>query len=405
MKSRRPNLSLEEGPTISRCNSRSPTSTNGRENAEPIPIDLIFELLLRLPAKSIARCRCVSSLWSSILIRPDFTELFFTRSSSLPQLLLSRQENDELLFFTAPQAVHTSSIISPNHHKKIPFLSTSQICGHLRGLICLTHQRTVKKRKETVPVMFNPSTGESLELPKVKTSMVMVRSFFAYDPVAKQFKVLSMSWPCYKSGWICKDHQVLTLGNGNLAWRMVECGIPHHPTYDGICINGCLYYQAIVDRGSGVSAIICFDVRSEKFSFIRKAQGAALWRESTLVDYKGRLGTLTADRDELTGESRYMEMWLLVDAEKHEWSRHVYVFPPSWGNVAGEAQLYYIGMSGNNEVLLSPRYPSSPFYVFYYNFERGTIRRVEIQRMDALKHGRIHTFLDHVEDVKLYANV
>ncbi|CAF1699730.1 unnamed protein product [Brassica oleracea] len=353
MKSRRLNLSVESSiSAISRCSSRSPTSTNGGENSEPIPADLIFELLLRLPAKSIARCRCVSSLWSSILIRPDFTELFFTRSSSLPQLLLSRQENDELLFFTAPQAVHTSSIISPNHHKKIPFLSTSQICGHLRGLICLTHQRTVKKRKETVPVMFNPSTGESLELPKVKTSMVMVRSFFAYDPVAKQFKVLSMSWPCYKSGWICKDHQVLTLGNGNLAWRMVECGIPHHPTYDGICINGCLYYQAIVDRGSGVSAIICFDVRSEKFSFIRKAQ----------------------DRDELTGET-------------------------------GEAQLYYIGMSGNNEVLLSPRYPSSPFYVFYYNFERGTIRRVEIQRMDALKHGRIHTFLDHVEDVKLYANV
>lgn len=79
--------------------------------------------------------------------------------------------------------------------------------------------------------------------------------------------------------------------------------------------------------------------------------------------------------------------------------------PPSWDNVAGEAQLYYIGMSANNEVLLSPRYPSSPFYVFYYNFERGTIRRVEIQRMDALKYGRIHTFLDHVEDVKLYTNV
>ncbi|CAG7880448.1 unnamed protein product [Brassica rapa] len=77
---------------------------------------------------------------------------------------------------------------------------------------------------------------------------------------------------------------------------MIECSIPHQPTYDGICIDGCLYYQAIVDRGSRVSAIICFDVRSEKFSFIKKALGAALWRESTLVDYKGRLGTLTYGR-------------------------------------------------------------------------------------------------------------
>jgi len=46
-----------------------------------IPNDLVYEILLRLPAKSVARCRCLSKLWSSILSHQDFTELFLTKSS------------------------------------------------------------------------------------------------------------------------------------------------------------------------------------------------------------------------------------------------------------------------------------------------------------------------------------
>ncbi|VVA93158.1 unnamed protein product [Arabis nemorensis] len=74
-----------------------------KENSKSFPIDLILEILSRLPAKSTGRFRCVSKLWSSMLHRPYFTELFMTRSVSRPRLLFALEEPDEWRFFSLPQ--------------------------------------------------------------------------------------------------------------------------------------------------------------------------------------------------------------------------------------------------------------------------------------------------------------
>ncbi|XP_020866668.1 F-box protein At1g31080-like isoform X2 [Arabidopsis lyrata subsp. lyrata] len=67
---------------------------NRGENSDSIPIDLILEILSRLPSKSIARFRCLSKLWGSMLRQPYFTELFLTRSSARPRLLIGiRSQN------------------------------------------------------------------------------------------------------------------------------------------------------------------------------------------------------------------------------------------------------------------------------------------------------------------------
>ncbi|CAN8318074.1 unnamed protein product [Cochlearia groenlandica] len=104
-----------------------------------IPIDLVMEILSRLPTKSIARCRCVSKLWASILRREDFTELFLTRSSSVPRLLFAFHTfNDrELLFFSTPQLQENSSSLSlaaASYHMKIPYTSTVFQLGILQDV-------------------------------------------------------------------------------------------------------------------------------------------------------------------------------------------------------------------------------------------------------------------------------
>ena len=73
---------------------------NGQDS---IPSDLINEIFLRLPAKSIARFCCVSKLWGYMLFHPYFTELFLTRSSAWPRLLLIVAQYPEWLFFSSPQ--------------------------------------------------------------------------------------------------------------------------------------------------------------------------------------------------------------------------------------------------------------------------------------------------------------
>ncbi|CAN6876910.1 unnamed protein product, partial [Brassica oleracea] len=66
--------------------------------SEQIPDDLITEILLRLPSRSIARFRCVCKLWDSTISRQDFTKSFLARSSSRPQILFACGKNNLKLF-------------------------------------------------------------------------------------------------------------------------------------------------------------------------------------------------------------------------------------------------------------------------------------------------------------------
>lgn len=71
---------------------------NGVSSDEYIPIDLTREILIRLPAKSIVRFRCVSKLWWSITTQQDFINSFVTRQSSIPRqslLLTFMAKNDQ----------------------------------------------------------------------------------------------------------------------------------------------------------------------------------------------------------------------------------------------------------------------------------------------------------------------
>ncbi|XP_023632644.1 F-box protein At1g31080-like [Capsella rubella] len=93
---------------------------NKGENSDSIPIDLILEILSRLPAKSIKKFQCVSKLWRSLLCKPYFTELFLTRSSSRPRLLIGVKQDSEWFLFSSPQPQNPSSpVVSADSHMKI----------------------------------------------------------------------------------------------------------------------------------------------------------------------------------------------------------------------------------------------------------------------------------------------
>ncbi|ESQ56089.1 hypothetical protein EUTSA_v10027150mg [Eutrema salsugineum] len=344
--------------TITRRNTRSRKSEeDGGESSSssmPIPIDLVFEIFSRLPLKSIATCRCVSKLWSSILRRPDFTELFLTRSSARPQILFAGRRDGELFF-------------SSSSEPKVP------------------------GKKEIVVVLCNPSTGQSLTLPNLKTRIIGVRSLFGYDPIDKQYKVLSMTRPRVEDDVECEDHQVLTLGGtGNLSWRTIKY----------ICINGVLYYPSI-DRSTKSYSIVCFDIRSEKYSLVKEPFVHAV-SLGTMVDYNGKLGLILSKnnngrvRSGVHISNRSILLWVLENPKKQEWSEHIYVLPAVWKNIVGEAWLSFAGVTRSNEIVLSSGHG---LYLFYPSLERNTVVSVDIQGIDVC-----HTYLGHVEDVKLYAS-
>ncbi|KAL0648622.1 hypothetical protein Bca4012_046913 [Brassica carinata] len=377
------------------------------ENSLTIPDDLIFEIFSRLPAKSIPRCRCLSKLWASILVRQDFTEQYVKRSSARPQLLFAFQEYGEVFFFSAPQNQEddNSSPITASYHMSFPVSRVREIYSPISGLVCVKDERILKGMKTPVTVWMicNPSTGQSFTLPRIKTrkKRSSVRSFFGYDPVEKQFKVLSMTFASdIIDDAISTDHQVLTLQTVKLSWRMIECSVPHYPGCNSVCINGVLYYKAENRADSpayGEVIIVSFDFRSEKFSFIELVKPYILG----LINFNGKLASVMPSDSNSFNRASTIDLRVLDDIEKNEWSNHVYKLPLSWENVVADADLHCVKVTASNEVVLSGYYyQRSPFYVFYYSLEKETIRRVEIQGMEAFTRFRVYTFVDHVEDVR-----
>ncbi|KAG7600517.1 F-box domain [Arabidopsis suecica] len=202
------------------------SSNSVRDYSNLIPVDILIDIFSRVPAKSIARFRCVSKSWESILRRPDFTELFL--SVARPRFFFAFTVNKESFVFSAPQPQNpydnSSLSIVATPYKYFPkdfSIGTFNIKATLRGLVFLQWGR--KSR-----VICNPVTGESITLPKVKATGVG-ESYFGFDPISKQFKVLCMTWSRYGTP---NTHRILTLETGKRLWRTIQDPVLPHYSID-----------------------------------------------------------------------------------------------------------------------------------------------------------------------------
>ena len=363
--------------------------------------------------KSIAQCRCVCKLWSSIARRPNYNLLFPIKSpDETPRILFAFKVGSNLFFYSSPQHHqnpdnnNNSAIVATRHDINLGS-DLQQLCRPVRGLVCSQH---IGKNCSWA-VISNPITGEIVTTPKLTIQGIHLKErvrgkadyCFGYDPIDKQFKVLRITRLCgspeHKISFYAKYH-VLTLGTG--AWRKLQCSTLHYPLDEngicenGICINGVLFYPALVKHRKHM--IVCFDVRSEKFSFVSVdyVLGLPIHRYSVLINCNGKLGVNFCD-----AACKHFELWVLEDATKHTWSKRIYISPHAslnWDNYVRPA-----GMIGSGEILLYRMYTHNPFNIFYYNLEKKIIRRVtfEVPVLEKFDHFGAFTFANYVEDVKL----
>ncbi|CAA7018518.1 unnamed protein product [Microthlaspi erraticum] len=365
-----------------------------------IPDHLVIDNILpRLPSNSLALCRCVSKLWSSMIRRPNYDLLFPVKSPAPPRLLWAVEDAGDLLICSSPQPQNLdqnfSLDITLHHtHSSKDFY---KLCRPVGGLICLQHiEKEHIEKDHTFAVICNPITGESLTLPKQRKERIKsewkdgkAAYSFGYDPIDKQFKVLCVTWSYRGSQNWPGQYQVLTLGTGkeNLLWRKIQCHTSHYALEDnGICINGVLYYPA--KTFSGNYTVVCFDVRSEKFSFINIAQELATKMDKpfVLVDYKSKLGAGV----EYVREGHF-ELCVLDDAEEHRWSKMKHLGP-----------IHFVKKSERAAAVVCPQYyVNGPFYFFWGDLEINKQIRVRVEFLDLEACCRVHTFSNFVEDEKL----
>ncbi|XP_023644554.1 putative F-box protein At1g53360 [Capsella rubella] len=370
------------------------SSNSVREYSDPIPVDVLIDIFSRVSATSLARFRCVSKLWESIICSHDFTELFLTKSLARPRLLFIFEANKELCVFSSPQPQnpHEISTLIATPYKCFPkylsYESTHDISAKVLCGLVLLHDWKIKAR-----VICNLATGESITLPTVKATGVG-KNFFGFDPISKQFKVLCMTWSRFGTP---NTHQILTLETGKvLLWRTIQDVVrPYDHKYGGICINGVLYYGAYFSDECFM--IVCFDFKLEKFSFIELDRDMdPNNQELTLFNYKGKLG---AHQYIESICKKNLKLWVLEDGEKHIWSKRICILPSALYNKK------FVGMTSTGEVVFSHFMcvKSNPFCIFFYNIERQAYKRVLIKGFEEFEDEftSVHTILDFVENMKL----
>ncbi|KAG7579914.1 F-box associated interaction domain [Arabidopsis thaliana x Arabidopsis arenosa] len=163
---------------------------------------------------------------------------------------------------------------------------------------------------------------------------------------------------------------------------MIEDFPPHAPESLDLCIDGVLYYEAYLETYPAFldkdKAVMSFDVRSEKFHLIKTTETALFTK---LTSYEGKLAIMCS---ESTGLSTCrIDLWVLVDAAKHEWSNKVFVVP-CW-NTESSFQVFCLTDAG--EFVLAPEtmFHEPPFYVLYYDPKKNAVRRVFIEGITELK--------------------
>lgn len=341
-------------------------SSSNCSHTDWIPFDLTREILVRLPAKSLMRFRCVSKQWASLTSDKDFINSFTTRSQERSCLLLNFQKNDKQVFVSLSQHKNLETCLPhvEDYHLTLKKEDRYKPCFQFQSVHGL-----VSFHYLTHIVVWNPSVGEYATFQKPDRP-TMTKSYLGYDiPIGNTYKLLSMSYSC------TDQTHVLTLGVQE-SWRRIT-DIPGGSfPCKGICINGVLYYIV----GNGVSKeIVSFDVRTEKFKLIQTQSCMQYYVKNnklSLVSYKGRLAWVIL-------ESLFYKLWVLEDAEKEEWSCQEFCSPYSPYDPIAKVDCFLSGVTDDGEfVYVSVSWQDKEIHVSYYDTKRNSYRRIKIKRFE-----------------------
>ncbi|XP_010419259.2 PREDICTED: F-box protein At2g21930-like [Camelina sativa] len=237
---------------------------------DPIPDDVIEEILKASIVETLARFRCLSTQYASMIRSREFIKSYLIKSSTRPlrNLIFTFMEMERLgnqFVFSAsqPQNEGDSSSSATYHMSSQYQMHTSSPFVH--GLIC--HGRPSKME------IYNPSNKKSITLPKIDYESFPYYMYLGYDSIDGDYK--------------------------DTFWRKIEDFPPHthsSPYSPDLCLNGVLYYgvhhlsthENNPHPDDLIPAIMSFDVRSEKFDLIKLPELPDNVLLPILTTYEGR---------------------------------------------------------------------------------------------------------------------
>ncbi|KAL2463316.1 F-box/kelch-repeat protein [Forsythia ovata] len=255
-----------------------------------LPREIITEILLRLPVKSLLKFRCVSKSWLSLISSPRFikTHLEISTNNNI-------YSHNKIIFISASAShiLYTCSFypeiddnptmdIVPIYNHSSHTERVVRIVGSCNGLICLVLE-------PRIVVILNPATKKSRKLPvSVKSNRLTMDYGFGYDESNNDYKVVEISWTHFISDKY--ENQVKVYSSKTKSWRIIDgtAGFIVHGC--GVFANGAIHWKVQYPDGNPTDwFIIAYNVTTDRYKMVAKPQFETGLLNSLLVVSAGRL--------------------------------------------------------------------------------------------------------------------
>ncbi|KAK4270216.1 hypothetical protein QN277_023278 [Acacia crassicarpa] len=297
-----------------------------------LPEEIIRDILIRLPVKTLIRSRCVCKHWENLIRTPSFISehLHHCRTHQNPSLLLQQRYN--LWLFDCkmkPQKFNIAPVIGSSN----PF----RIVGSCNGLLCVS----VYRYPELYPflLLWNPATREVRQLPPntpntkgadlpfqfppyTIRAVLPFNVGFGFSPVVNDYKVVITYHDYdYASAFEVVLVVVYSLSSGS--WTKVEFGIKNVGlNEESVTVNGIMFWFGCgrnPDTHTYYFAIVSFDIANEVFTLIPTPTPDWSASTSRLTMHEDKLAVLScfATQD----SESFIELWMMEDGSGASWAK------------------------------------------------------------------------------------
>ncbi|CAN1161464.1 Putative F-box protein At4g38870 [Linum perenne] len=356
---------------------------------------LVFQILTRLPVKSLMRFKCVCKAWKSIIEKDEhFINLHHTHSQSRPGFFIMVAPANPVCNEGGYDVSLLSADLNLNVHsvKRMIQSSWSVICvGPVRGLLCLAGNYGVQicnvSTGEVTPWIKSDAAEKELRycnyFPcQVDFTTRSMKYVFGFDHGSGKHKVMSFWWNDEKMVLHC---EVLTVGVDS-SWRRIDAVPPFNPhiveNMSACYADGSIYWLRRKTRNSRIGckyvdyseSLMAFDLGSEKFrlipipEFTHFEDTESEYGSFKYSSYIDRLVEMDGCLTVILRRNRTVKMWRFHDynkeetsvgSEKEDWTEMEDIKLPS--EITCDVFLYFHTISGKGQLILEAHL-SSPLH-------------------------------------------
>ncbi|KAI9122690.1 hypothetical protein K1719_006530 [Acacia pycnantha] len=294
-----------------------------------LPEDLMMEIMVRLPVKSLLQFKYVSKSWYVIITNPYFTAKQVEWSNSI----INKNRHSKVIFEISPSR-EPAYISMISYGEKIrdlelPFLDNNAdlviVCDQCNGILCLSSHSHF--------ILWNPATKEAKAIPERGLSYFSGVIGFGFDPITKDYKIVRL---------LCEEKdsiEVYSLSSD--CWRTIYVdNAPYRLRANGgwnSYLNG--FYHWLGSSKRDDTYILSFDFSKEVLGVIKLPLEVSSSTESV-----GVLGGSLA----CAGVSQYgnFEIWVMNEyGVENSWTK-------KFQNESNRNFVRMLGLLKENEILV-----------------------------------------------------